>query len=44
MGVVLVVLAVVVGAVVITGGGNTVEGFGHDMKKTGDKIETKTGN
>lgn len=36
----IIVLAVVaVGAIVYTGGGHAVDGFGHDMKKTGDRIE-----
>lgn len=42
MGFVIVGL-IVVGAIVYFGGGNTMEGFGHDMERTGDKIETNTG-
>ncbi len=33
----------IVGAIVYFGGGNTVEGFGHDMSRTGDKIEDNSG-
>jgi predicted small secreted protein len=35
----IIIAAVAVGAVVATGGGHTLHGFGHDMENTGDKIE-----
>jgi len=41
MGLVIILAVVVVGAVVYAGDGHTVDGFGHDMKKTGDKIENQ---
>ena len=41
MGFVIVGL-IVVGAIVYFGGGNTVEGFGHDMSRTGSRIEQHT--
>lgn len=36
---VFVVLAVVIGAVAIIGGGHTVSGFGKDAERTGEKIQ-----
>jgi predicted small secreted protein len=36
---IVIVAAVAVGAVIATGGGHTLHGFGHDMQNTGNKIE-----
>ncbi|PIZ31884.1 MAG: entericidin [Alphaproteobacteria bacterium CG_4_10_14_0_8_um_filter_53_9] len=35
----LVVALIIVGAVAYVGGGNTVEGFGQDVEKTGEQIQ-----
>ncbi len=34
-----VVAAVLVTAVIVAGGGNTAEGFGDDVERTGDKLD-----
>ena len=31
----------IIGAIAYVGGGSTVDGFGHDLKRTGEKIEQK---
>ena len=36
---IFVIALVAIGAIVYFGGGNTVDGFGQDMERTGSKIE-----
>lgn len=38
--VIVIAALVAAGAIIYFGGGNTVDGFGHDMKTTGHKIES----